>query len=47
MPFDDRPNPQIEASVLSPLLIEDYLRRVGSRLSLRNNLEHILESLDL
>lgn len=47
VPFDDRPNPQIETSALSPLLIEDYLRRVGSRLSLRNNLEHILESLDL
>jgi ATP-dependent DNA helicase RecG len=48
--FDDRGNPEIKLSDISPLLLKDYLVKVGSRLQnedLVNDLEGVLEQMDL
>lgn len=50
VPFDDRGNPEIKISDISPILVKDYLVKVGSRLQnedLVNNLEGVLEQMDL
>lgn len=50
VPFDDRGNPEIKLSDISPLLLKDYLVKVGSKLQnedLVNDLEGILEQMDL
>lgn len=49
-PFDDRGNPEISINDISPILVYDYLKKVGSKLA--NNfsgdgLEKILEQMDL
>lgn len=49
-PFDDRGNPEIKLSDISPLLLKDYLVKVNSKLQnedLVNNLENILDQMDL
>lgn len=49
-PFDDRGNPDISLDDLSPLLVQDYLRSVNSKLAKElnvNNLSYILEQMDL
>lgn len=33
IPFDDRGNPEIKISELSPLFVHDYLQRIGSKLT--------------
>lgn len=50
VPFDDRGNPEIKLSDISPLLLKDYLVKVGSKLQnedLVNDLEGVLEQMDL
>lgn len=50
VPFDDRGNPDIKLSDISPLLVKDYLVRVDSKLQsedLVNDLEGVLEQMDL
>lgn len=50
VPFDDRGNPEIRLSDISPLLLKDYLLKVGSKLQnedLVNDLEGVLEQMDL
>ena len=50
VPFDDRGNPDIKLDDISPLLVKDYLRKVGSKLQdedLVNNLPKVLEQMDL
>ena len=50
VPFDDRGNPEIKLSDISPLLLRDYLVKVDSKLQnedLLNNMEAILEQMDL
>lgn len=50
VPFDDRGNPEIKLSDISPLLLKDYLVKVGSKLQnedLVNNLEGVLEQMNL
>lgn len=50
VPFDDRGNPEIKLSDISPLLLKDYLVNVGSKLQnedLVNDLEGVLEQMDL
>ncbi len=50
VPFDDRGNPDIKLTDISPLLVKDYLRKVGSKLQnadLVNNLPNVLEQMDL
>ena len=49
-PFDDRGNPEIALQDLSAVLIQDYLRRVKSRLSsafTKLSVDEVLEQLDL
>lgn len=50
VPFDYRGNPEIKLSDISPLLLKDYLVKVGSKLQhedLVNDLEGVLEQMDL
>ena len=50
VPFDDRGNPEIKLTDISPLLLKDYLVKVGSKLQnedLVNDLEGVLEQMDL
>lgn len=50
VPFDDRGNENIPLSEISPLLLKDYLEKVGSKLAaadFTSNLAHILEQMDL
>ena len=50
VPFDDRGNPEIKLSDISPILVLDYLNKVGSKLAedfSGNNLENVLEQMDL
>lgn len=50
VPFDDRGNPDIKLSDISPLLVKDYLVWVDSKLQnedLVNDLEGVLEQMDL
>ncbi len=50
VPFDDRGNPDIKLEDISPLLLKDYLVKVGSKLQnedLVNNLEQVLVQMDL
>ena len=50
VPFDDRGNTQIKLSDISPILVLDYLNKVGSKLAKDfngHNLESILEQMDL
>lgn len=50
VPFDDRGNENISLSDISPLLLKDYLGRVGSRLAKVNftsSLVSVLEQMDL
>ena len=50
VPFDDRGNPEIKLSDISPLLLKDYLVKVDSKLQnedLVNDLEGVLEQMDL
>lgn len=50
VPFDERGNPGITIDDINPLLVQDYLRRVGSTLANKitpTNLESILESMNL
>ena len=50
VPFDDRGNEDIPLSEISPLLLKDYLEKVGSKLAaadFTSNLAHILEQMDL
>lgn len=49
-PFDDRGNPDIKLSDISPLLLKEYLVKINSKLQnedLVNNLEDILDQMDL
>jgi len=50
VPFDDRGNPDIKLTDISPLLLKDYLVKVNSKLQnedLVNNVEGILDQMDL
>lgn len=50
VPFDDRGNENISLSDISPLLLKDYLGRVGSRLAkvdFTSSLVSVLEQMDL
>jgi len=50
VPFDDRGNPDIKLTDISPLLVKDYLVKVNSKLQsedLVNNMEGILDQMDL
>ena len=50
VPFVDRGNENIPLSEISPLLLKDYLEKVGSKLAaadFTSNLAHILEQMDL
>lgn len=50
VPFDDRGNENISLSDISPLLLKDYLEKVGSKLAaadFTSNLARILEQMDL
>lgn len=50
VPFDDRGNENIPLSEISPLLLKDYLEKVGSKLAaadFTSNLANILEQMDL
>ena len=50
VPYDDRGNENISLSDISPLLLKDYLSKVGSKLSesdFTGNLSGILEQMDL
>ena len=50
IPFDDRSNKEISIQDLSPLLVQDYLRRIGSKLAdmmQRQDLGTTLEQLNL
>jgi ATP-dependent DNA helicase RecG len=50
VPFDDRGNPDIKLSDLDPLLVQDYLKRVNSKLLKdfrTKSFEEILDQMDL
>ena len=50
VPFDDRGNESIPMEDISPLLLQDYLKKVDSRLvkeDFTSNMERILEQMDL
>lgn len=50
IPYDDRGNPDIKLTDISPLLLKDYLTKVDSKLqneNLANDLESILDQMDL
>ncbi|MDR0891473.1 MAG: DeoR family transcriptional regulator, partial [Mediterranea sp.] len=50
VPFDDRGNPDIKISDLDPLLVQDYLKRVNSKLLKdfrTKSFEEILDQMDL
>ena len=50
VPFDDRGNDDITIEDISPLLVKDYLNKVGSKLvnsDFTGNLENVLEHMDL
>lgn len=50
VPFDDRGNESISMEDISPLLLQDYLKKVNSRLvkeDFTSNMERILEQMDL
>jgi ATP-dependent DNA helicase RecG len=50
VPFDDRGNPDIKLSDLDPLLVQDYLKRVNSKLLKdfrAKSFEEILDQMDL
>ena len=49
-PFDDRGNPDIKIDDISPVLVYDHLKKVGSKLANKfsgDGLENILEQMDL
>ena len=49
-PFDDRGNPDIKIDDISPVLVYDHLKKVGSKLTNKfsgDGLENILEQMDL